>query len=86
MLLKTYLGLAAVAMTPASAFDFPNFAQAAIDSGLALAGLNSIALLNSFTHMKGTCNIANVKFRQEWYVFCRALPLSLLTDRSPGEP
>ena len=68
MQLKTYLGLAAASLTPASAFNFPSFAQTAIDTGLALAGLNSIALLNSFTHMKGTCNIANVKFRQEWYV------------------
>lgn len=66
MHLKTYLGMAAVAMTPASAFVCPTFGQSAIDSGLALTGLNSVALLNSFTHMKGTCNAGNVKFRQEW--------------------
>ena len=54
----------------ASAFGIPHFKhfeKFAIDSGLALAGLNGIALLNSATKYGGSCNPANVKIRREWY-------------------
>jgi tyrosinase len=54
-----------------SAFSIPQFEQFAVDSGLALAGLNGIALLNSATKYGGSCNIGNVKIRREWYVLPR---------------
>lgn len=57
---------AAAAVGSVSAFNLPQFAQDAIDSGLALAALNGIALVNSATRFGGSCNIANVKVRQEW--------------------
>lgn len=61
--------LAAVLSVPASAtVDIPSWAQPAIDSGLALAGLNGIAVLKALGNIKGTCNAANLKVRQEWYV------------------
>ncbi|KAK3985097.1 Grixazone synthase [Cladorrhinum sp. PSN332] len=45
-----------------------SFTDAAIDSGLALKGLNALALANAFTkfNLKNGCNPANVKIRQEW--------------------
>lgn len=68
MLFKSSLCLAAAATASALApSGIPNFEQFAIDSGLALNGLSSIALLNAFTNFKGTCNAKNVKIRQEWY-------------------
>ncbi len=70
MLVKTYLCLAAASLS-AYAVNVPAFAQFAVDSGLALTGLNSIALLNSLGNFKGTCNPANLKVRQEWYVSLR---------------
>lgn len=65
MLVKQIVYLAAAAL-PASAINIPDFGQLAIDSGLALTGLNSIALLNSLQNMKGSCNALNLKVRQEW--------------------
>ncbi|KAM7198233.1 tyrosinase-like protein [Naviculisporaceae sp. PSN 640] len=59
--------LAAALSVPVSAVaDIPSFAQAAIDSGIALAGLNGIAVLKSLANIKGTCNVLNLKVRQEW--------------------
>ena len=55
------------AASGASAINLPSFEQFAIDSGLALAGLNGIALVNSAFHYKGGCNPLNVKVRREWY-------------------
>jgi len=66
MFLKTYLGLAAAAASAVSGFNLPDFGQFAVDSGLALAGLNSIAVLNSLGNTKGSCNVGNLKVRQEW--------------------
>lgn len=51
-----------------NAFSLPQFEQFAVDHGLALGGLNAIALLNSATKYGGSCNLGNVKFRREWYV------------------
>ncbi|KAK4449660.1 tyrosinase-like protein [Podospora aff. communis PSN243] len=65
MFAKTSLCFAAAA-TAVSGFSIPNFGQLAVDSGLALSGLNSIALLNSLTKTQGTCNVGNIKIRQEW--------------------
>jgi tyrosinase len=66
MKLSTSLTLAAG--LGASAFNLPSFEQFAVDSGLALAGLGGIALMNSATKYGGSCNIGNVKIRREWYV------------------
>ncbi|KAL2259021.1 hypothetical protein VTK26DRAFT_7446 [Humicola hyalothermophila] len=49
-----------------NAFVLPDFEQFAIDHGLALAGLNALALLNSATKYGGGCHLGNVKFRREW--------------------
>lgn len=65
MFAKTTLCLAAAA-TAVSGLNIPNFGQLAVDSGLALSGLNGIALLSSLGHTEGTCNIGNIKIRQEW--------------------
>ncbi|KAK4223851.1 Grixazone synthase [Podospora fimiseda] len=45
-----------------------SFTDAAIDSGLALKGLNALALAKAFTkfNLKNRCNPAKVKIRQEW--------------------
>jgi tyrosinase len=67
MFAKTYLCLAAAAASAVSGFSLPDFGQFAVDSGLALAGLNSIAVLNSLANTQGACNVGNLKFRQEWY-------------------
>jgi len=80
MLLKTSLCLAAAAVSSVSAVrcTVPDFSQYAIDSGLALTGLSSIALSNSLGETKGGCNAGNVKFRQEWYAYTSpSFPLSL---------
>ncbi|KAK3346516.1 tyrosinase-like protein [Lasiosphaeria hispida] len=65
MLAKTLLCLSA-ALSTASAFGLPDFGQFAVDSGLALTGLNAIALGNSLGNLKGSCNLGTLKFRQEW--------------------
>ncbi|KAK4443034.1 hypothetical protein QBC34DRAFT_214803 [Podospora aff. communis PSN243] len=67
MLLKTSLCLAA-AVSSVSAYKctVPDFGQYAVDSGLALTGLSSIALSSALTETKGACRNNNVKFRQEW--------------------
>lgn len=56
-----------------SAFSIPQFEQFAVDSGLALAGLNGLALMNSATKYSGSCNIGNVKIRREWYVLPKTI-------------
>ncbi len=56
----------AAAMGASATFSLPAFEQFAIDSGMALAGLNGIALLSSATKYTGSCNIGNVKIRREW--------------------
>ncbi|KAK5651116.1 hypothetical protein OQA88_13255 [Cercophora sp. LCS_1] len=67
MLGRTILCLAlAATASSVSGFSIPNFGQLAVDKGLTLAGLNSIALLNSIANTKGTCNPGTIKFRQEW--------------------
>ncbi len=89
LLLKSTLCLAAA--LSAHAFDLPSWAQPAIDSGLALGGLNGIALLKSMSKFQGACNPATLKIRQEWYVFgslgtlCGATTHMMLTDHK-GEP
>ncbi|KAK4122009.1 tyrosinase-like protein [Parathielavia appendiculata] len=60
----------AAAIKASAIFSIPSFEQFAIDSGLALSGLNGIALLNSATKYGGSCNVGNVKIRREW----RTLP------------
>ncbi|KAK3370434.1 tyrosinase-like protein [Podospora didyma] len=49
-----------------AAADLPKWAQPAVDSGLALGGLNGIALVKALGETEGTCNIFNIKYRQEW--------------------
>ena len=67
MFAKASIGLAvAAAASAVSGFTLPNFAQFAVDSGLALSSLNSIAVLHALGNTAGTCNIGNIKFRQEW--------------------
>lgn len=60
------LAVAAAASAVSGTFTLPNFAQFAVDSGLALGSLNSLAALNALTHTGGSCNLANIKIRQEW--------------------
>ena len=57
----------AAAMGASATFNIPAFEQFAVDSGMALAGLNGIALLQSATKYGGSCNMGNVKIRREWY-------------------
>ncbi|KAK0712744.1 hypothetical protein B0T26DRAFT_780401 [Lasiosphaeria miniovina] len=64
MLLKPILCLTAA--LSASATILPSWDQLAVDSGLALAGLNGIALLSALGNFGGGCTPANVKIRQEW--------------------
>lgn len=68
MLLLTRLSLCLLAAAGASGSpaNIPNFAEAAIDSGLALKGLNAIAAANAFRHFGQGCSPSNVKFRREW--------------------
>lgn len=56
----------ATAIGASATFNLPSFEQFAVDSGLALAGLNGIALLSSASKYGGSCNIGNVKIRREW--------------------
>ena len=79
MFLKTSLCLTAAAAASVSGFSIPDWGQFAVDSGLALTGLNSIALLNAMANTKGSCNIGNLKFRQEWYVI--SVPFDTPTSR-----
>ncbi|KAK3385521.1 hypothetical protein B0H63DRAFT_183755 [Podospora didyma] len=65
MLFKSSACLTA-ALSVVSAFSIPSFEDFAIDSGLALSGLNSVALLKSYANFQGTCNPLNLKIRQEW--------------------
>jgi len=44
-----------------------SFAQLAVDSGVVLSGLNTLALANSIFNMQGTCTLDKLKIRQEWY-------------------
>ncbi|GAB1316771.1 Tyrosinase copper-binding domain-containing protein [Madurella fahalii] len=66
MLVKPYLCLAAATGAFALPASIPDFAEAAIDSGLALKGLNAIAVAKAFGQFGGACNSANVKVRREW--------------------
>ncbi|KAK0648214.1 tyrosinase-like protein [Cercophora newfieldiana] len=68
MFLKTYLCLAAAAVSSVSAVrcPLPDFTQQQIDSGVALTGISSTALQNSFGEFKGGCNRNKLKLRQEW--------------------
>ncbi|KAK4112451.1 tyrosinase-like protein [Canariomyces notabilis] len=56
--LTTVLGIHAISI--------PQFEQFAIDSGLAVTGLNGIALVNSASKFGQSCNPSNVKVRREW--------------------
>mgnify|MGYP001293420992 CR=1 FL=1 len=67
MKLLSLAAASVAAATGASAFSLPSFEQFAIDSGLALAGLNGIALVNSAFQYKNGCSPLNVKVRREWY-------------------
>ncbi|KAH8892226.1 tyrosinase-like protein [Thozetella sp. PMI_491] len=62
----------ALLLAPAVDASITSFAQGAIDSGLALAGLNSQALLQSLGNFQSGCTPATLKIRQEW----RTLPAS----------
>jgi len=44
-----------------------SFAQLAVDSGIVLSGLNTLALANSIFQLQGSCTLDKLKFRQEWY-------------------
>ncbi|KAK3368258.1 hypothetical protein B0H63DRAFT_564994 [Podospora didyma] len=58
MVPKSYLCVAAAAVaSTVSGLNIPDWGSLAMDNGLALAGLNSIALVNSLTNTKGTCNL-----------------------------
>lgn len=59
----------AAAIGASATFNVPTFEQLAVDSGLALSGLNGLALLQSATKYGGSCNLGNVKIRREWYAF-----------------
>jgi tyrosinase len=69
----------AAAMGASATFNIPSFEQFAVDSGMAMAGLNGIALLQSASKYGGSCNMGNVKIRREWYVNL-LLALSLATQ------
>lgn len=72
LLQKQYLSLVALAtLLPShTVASSDHYSQAVIDSGRALAGLNSVALANSFSHLQGGCTPAKLQVRQEW----RTLP------------
>ncbi|KAK4235462.1 tyrosinase-like protein [Achaetomium macrosporum] len=59
-------------MGTSAALNIPSFGQSAIDSGLALAALNGIALTNSARQYSGSCNSGNVKIRREWRTLSKA--------------
>lgn len=63
---KLYLCLVAATGAFTLPTGIPDFAAAAIDSGLALKGLNAVAVAKAFGQFGGACNLANVKFRREW--------------------
>ncbi|KAM7186055.1 tyrosinase-like protein [Rhypophila sp. PSN 637] len=66
MLPKPIICLAAALSGAHAAADLPKWAQPAVDSGIALGALNGIALFKSLLETEGSCNILNVKYRQEW--------------------
>jgi tyrosinase len=78
MKFSTSITLAA-AIGASSAFNMPAFEQFAIDSGLALSGLNGLALLQSANKYGGSCNMGNVKIRREWYVISPPVLISTQT-------
>lgn len=91
------LCLAAAGASVVSGFALPNFGQLAVDSGLALSGLNTVAVINALSNTKGTCNLSNIKYRQEWYVFPSAIqeahtkletggPFQLPSERTTSQP
>lgn len=65
---KSIICLAAALSGAHAAADLPKWAQPAVDSGLALGGLNGIALVKALGETEGKCNFFNIKYRQEWYV------------------
>ncbi|KAK1829565.1 tyrosinase-like protein [Podospora conica] len=70
---KASIGLTvAAAASAVSGFTLPNFAQFAVDSGLALSSLNSLAVLSALGNTAGSCNLSNIKFRQEWRTLSKA--------------
>ncbi|KAK4148900.1 tyrosinase-like protein [Chaetomidium leptoderma] len=71
MKLSAFIALA-TAIGASATFDLPSFEQFAVDSGLALAGLNGMALLASANKYGGGCNLGNVKFRREWRTLSKA--------------
>ena len=73
--LLSLVGAMTLLFTPASAYV--PFGQGAVDSGLALAGLNSQALINSLGNFRSGCNPAQLKVRQEWYVTSSTAPPKL---------
>ncbi|KAK3391319.1 hypothetical protein B0T20DRAFT_363095 [Sordaria brevicollis] len=59
--------LAATALwVPSSALNLPQWGQKAIDSGVALQGLNALASRVVQQRYNGKCNRKNVKVRKEW--------------------
>lgn len=77
------LTAAALSAPAAAVADIPSWTQSAIDSGLALTGLNGIAVVKSLGNIKGTCNALNLKVRQEWYVTFILLLLRILVRTEP---
>jgi tyrosinase len=68
MKLSASIALAASAIGASATFNFGDYEQLAVDSGMALAGLSGMALLHSASKYGGKCNLGNVKVRREWYV------------------
>ena len=78
MLFSSFKAAAAATLLAGSALAIPpaleSFAQTVIDSGIALSGLNALALVSSFGNMDGTCTPDKLKIRQEWYATWPADP------------
>ncbi|KAK1776651.1 hypothetical protein QBC45DRAFT_212096 [Copromyces sp. CBS 386.78] len=66
MHLPSALWLTAALSMPASALNLPQWGQKAIDTGVALQGLNALASRNAYQRFNGKCNKKNVKVRKEW--------------------
>ncbi|CCC12936.1 unnamed protein product [Sordaria macrospora k-hell] len=66
MHLPSALWLTAALSTPVSALNLPQWGQKAIDTGVALQGLNTLASKIAYQRLNGKCNKNNVRVRKEW--------------------
>jgi tyrosinase len=66
MFIKSILCLAVAVRSLALPANIPAFPDAAIDSGLALKTLNSLAVAEAFKQFGRGCSASKVKFRREW--------------------